>query len=491
MSQSDSREPSSRPAQDQRAQTASPAGGTPAAEMEASSKPPDEGRSRPRHGRTVVVRYGKMGQTGEFRHNLDPAPSPGTGVVVRTERGVELGRVVASVVPAPRPGGVTAEQVDGYLRRCGPDYPFRRNGKVLRLANHQDRIDQRHLDASSTEEASFAEEQIRQLELPMKLVTVEHLLGGERIVFHFSAEGRVDFRELVRRLAGQYRTRIEMHQVGARDEARLLGDYERCGRQCCCQTFLKNLRPVSMRTAKIQKATLDPSKISGRCGRLMCCLRFEQEGYDELRKKLPRRNTWVRTAEHVGRVVETHILTQLVRLALPDASHVVVANEDIEDRDVPPPKPGEPQPRKRPASAARHTKPEPPAEQPQAQEAAPQKPGEARAGEPAPASADDDAAARKRRRRRPSRKRRGGRKGPGGDKGQSRQMGGGAGSAAMAGASADGSFGRGGGSTRSGTSSGGGGSGDGTSTAGSGRSSGSKKRRRRKNRKRNKPPGRG
>jgi len=315
----------------------------------------------------------------------------------------------------------------------------------------------------------------------MKLVTVEHLLGGERIVFHFSAEGRVDFRELVRRLAGQYRTRIEMHQVGARDEARLLGDYERCGRQCCCQTFLKHLRPVSMRTAKIQKATLDPSKISGRCGRLMCCLRFEQDGYDELRTKLPRRNTWVRTAEHVGRVVETHILTQLVRLALPDASHVVVANEDIEERDVPPPKPGEPQPRKRPVPAARETKGEPPAEQPQAQEPAPQEPREPPAGEPAPASADEDAAAKKRRRR-PSRKRRGGRKDPGGDKGQSRQMGGRAGSAATAGAGASA-----GGSGASGDSSAGNSGG-----SGSGRSGSSKKRRRRRrNTKRNKSSGGG
>ena len=120
-----------------------------------------------------------------------------------------------------------------------------------------------------------------------------------------------------------------------------MGDFERCGRCCCCQSFLKDLRPVSMRMAKMQKATLDPSKISGRCGRLMCCLRYEDAGYEELRAKLPRRNSFVRTrAGQVGKVLDVQVLTQLVRLLLSDNSQTVVGNEEIVDRNVPPPPPG-------------------------------------------------------------------------------------------------------------------------------------------------------
>ncbi len=289
-----------------------------------------------------------MGSIGEFRHNLDPPPGREIQVVLRTERGVELGQVVAPVGEAGGYNYVTPERLKEFTSTNGPDYPFRRDGRVLRLANPQDVIDYRHLQQSAREAAGFCRQQMKDLGLEMRLVTVEHLLGGERIVFYFSAEQRVDFRELVRRLAGQYRTRIEMRQVGARDEARLVGDYERCGQQCCCQRFLKYLKPVSMRMAKTQKATLDPSKISGRCGRLMCCLRYEDETYEELRKRLPRKNTWIATKELVGRVVDTQTLTQLVQVQLPDNSRAVVSIEDIVERDTEP----LPKPETRPEPAA-------------------------------------------------------------------------------------------------------------------------------------------
>jgi len=354
--------------------------------------------------RTVIARYGLMGNIGEFRHNLDPPPGRDTQVVLRTERGVELGQVVATV---GEPGGydrVTPQRLKEFIGTNGPEYPLRRDGRVLRLANPQDVIDYRHLQQSAREAAGFCRQQIREIGLDMRLVTVEHLLGGERIVFYFSAEQRVDFRDLVRRLASQYRTRIEMRQVGARDEARLVGDYERCGQQCCCQRFLKYLKPVSMRMAKTQKATLDPSKISGRCGRLMCCLRFEDQTYEQLRKKLPRKNTWIATEELVGRVIETQVLTQLVRVQLPDNSRTVVAVEDITARDVePPPKPGtKPQaaPTAEPAlAAAGRDKPAAPEKTGQAAEppaAEPAKDLAAKEAEPAPA--------KKRRRRRSRRK---------------------------------------------------------------------------------------
>ena len=291
----------------------------------------------------VVVRYGAMRQIGQFRYSLDNPPPRGVKAVIRTDRGVELGEVLAAILPddqSPppcRPDCLTCAQVEGYLKSCGPEYPYSRQGKILRLATPQDLNDQAHLERSGKEELTFCKQQVAELHLQMRLVGVENLLGGERIIFYFTAENRVDFRELVRRLAGQYRTRIEMRQVGARDEARMVADYERCGQRCCCQEFLKDLQPVSIRMAKTQKATLDPAKISGRCGRLMCCLRYEDEGYEELRRKLPKKGIWVRTAALVGRVIETQILSQLVRVVTIDGTVSAVANEAILERNVPPP----------------------------------------------------------------------------------------------------------------------------------------------------------
>jgi len=294
-------------------------------------------------GNSIVVRYGVMQFIGEFRHNFPVAPVIGSRVVVRTERGVELGEVLMPVFRKEEGCNgcvrkITGDHLQKYLNECGPEHPFRRQGKVLRTANQQDVIDFRHLTHSAEEAAKFCRDHIVKFRLNMKLVKVEHLLGGGRIVFYFTAEQRVDFRELVKTLASQFRTRIEMRQVGARDEARLVGDYERCGQRCCCQQFLKNLKPVSMKMAKVQKATLDPSKISGRCGRLMCCLRYEDDGYEELRKRLPRRGIWVKLEDGtIGRVVDTQILTQLVKLELANREFEAVNVDDIIERDIPQP----------------------------------------------------------------------------------------------------------------------------------------------------------
>jgi len=165
-------------------------------------------------------------------------------------------------------------------------------------------------------EFKFCQQRIRERNLPMKLTCVEHLLGGAKIIFYFLADGRVDFRELVKDLAQQYHCRIEMRQIGVRDEARLLADYEHCGRPLCCRAFVKKLEPVSMKMAKCQKATLDPNKISGRCGRLMCCLRFEDAVYEDLRRSLPRRGARVTTPKGPGAVVDHEILRQCVRVDL-------------------------------------------------------------------------------------------------------------------------------------------------------------------------------
>ena len=292
-------------------------------------------------GPAVIVRYGQMRHIGACRHNFKTPPRPGQKVVVRTDRGVELGEVVSCLCGGGGCGygTISSQALDTFVKDNGPEYPFHRDGKIMRLANSQDIIDDRHLRNSAAEERTLCRQLVKQTNLPMRIVSVDHLLGGERIIFYFTSEARVDFRDLVRELAAQYHTRIEMRQVGARDEARLVADYEKCGQQCCCQSYLKDLRPVSMRMAKTQKASLDPTKISGRCGRLMCCLRYEDAGYEELKKRLPRKNSWVRTEKQYGRVVDSQILTQLVMIELLDRTQVPVPNEEIVERNCTPPTP--------------------------------------------------------------------------------------------------------------------------------------------------------
>jgi len=163
----------------------------------------------------------------------------------------------------------------------------------------------------------------------MELVDAEHLFGGERIIFYFLAEKRVDFRELVKDLAREYRTRIEMRQIGVRDEAKLLADYGDCGKPVCCNTHMAVMPPVSMRMAKLQKSTLDPTKISGRCGRLKCCLRFEQDVYEEYQREMPAVGSRVVTSKGVGRVLAQEILARKVLLEFEDGRRVAVAADEI------------------------------------------------------------------------------------------------------------------------------------------------------------------
>jgi cell fate regulator YaaT (PSP1 superfamily) len=163
----------------------------------------------------------------------------------------------------------------------------------------------------------------------MELVDVEHLLGGERIIFYFLAEKRVDFRELVKDLAREFQTRIEMRQIGVRDEAKLLADYGDCGKPVCCNTHMTTMPPVSMRMAKLQKSTLDPTKISGRCGRLKCCLRFEQDVYEEFHDQLPSVGTRVLTQKGQGRVLAQEVLARRVLVEFEDGRRLAVAVAEI------------------------------------------------------------------------------------------------------------------------------------------------------------------
>ena len=263
---------------------------------------------------TLVIRYGRMGMLARFTYTL-PRWRRGQRAVIRSDRGIETGTIVCRWLDRDDAHG------------GGGDLPVR--GEVLRLVTHADEIDERHLEQDAEREFAFCREKIAEHTLPMKLVGVEHLFGGDRILFYFVAEKRIDFRALVRDLAREFQTRIEMRQIGVRDEARLLGDYERCGRPLCCRAFMRDLEPVSMKMAKVQKATLDPAKISGRCGRLMCCLRFEHNTYKELAKNLPRRNTEVGTPAGKGKVVDTDVVTQIVGVLLEAGTRVNVPVESL------------------------------------------------------------------------------------------------------------------------------------------------------------------
>ena len=269
---------------------------------------------------TMVVRYGYQRLVAELKYDGDAKPGCGSKLVIRTDRGTELAEMLTTTCPNAGCGkSVSRKEMLDYIQASGGrDYPFTTRGRVLRVATIDDLNEQSHLEGRKAEFLRLCRGLVAELGLAMKLVEVELLLGAERAVFYYTSENYVDFRELVRRLSDHMQTRIEMVQVNAREEARLVADYEKCGQHCCCKQFLKVLKPISMRSAKVQKATVDPTKISGRCGRLMCCLRYEDQTYDELRKRLPNRKAVVETPDGVGVVVDTQILTQLALVRVGD-----------------------------------------------------------------------------------------------------------------------------------------------------------------------------
>lgn len=289
--------------------------------------------------KTIVVRYGYMKLVGEFPYDGDAKPGCGTKLVSRTPRGTEIVEMLTTTCEnAGCSKSVTRQEMLDYIENSGGrEFPFQTDGRILHVATIEELNKQASLDSNKKEYISRCKALIGELKLSMKLVEVEPILGEELLTFYFMAQERVDFRQLVRRLAAEFKTRIEMRQVGARDEARLVADYERCGQHCCCKNFLKVLKPVSMKSAKVQKATLDPLKISGRCGRLMCCLRYEDQSYDELRKRLPRRGTRVGTTEGPGVIVDGKILVQLVLVRLEEnENEIAVPVEELMDPDKAP-----------------------------------------------------------------------------------------------------------------------------------------------------------
>ena len=284
---------------------------------------------------SIVVRFGYMRMVGEFPYTGKEKPGCGSKLVVRTHRGTEIGEMLTSTCPnSGCSKSVTRKEMLEYIENSGGrQYPFHDRGKVLRVATVEDLNEQQRLEQQKNELRMRAKGMIEQAGLPMQVIEAEPMFGGERIVIYFGAEDRIDFRDLVSDMQREFDCKVELRQIGARDEARITADYERCGQYCCCKNFLKVLKPVSMKSAKVQKATLDPLKISGRCGRLMCCLRYEDETYEELRKNLPHRKSRVGTPDGDGFVVSTQILTQLALIKLDDGTEAAYPIEDLTEPD--------------------------------------------------------------------------------------------------------------------------------------------------------------
>ncbi len=266
--------------------------------------------------RVVTVRYGKMRARGRFRSKT-PGLIYSDRVVVQSDRGIEVGEIVFD---APRGAESRSEPLGWVVRRASDD-------------DAREHYELNERQAGPSGEFEFCRDRIAALELPMRLVDVERPFGGGKLIFFFTADGRVDFRELVRDLAKRFRTRIEMKQIGVRDEAKVLGEVGDCGRELCCRTFLTRMQPISMRMAKVQKTTLDPTKISGRCGRLKCCLRYEFDAYLSLREALPRSGTRVRHDGRTATVSGMDILSQMVTIVLPSGERNVVHVSTLEPAD--------------------------------------------------------------------------------------------------------------------------------------------------------------
>jgi cell fate regulator YaaT (PSP1 superfamily) len=360
---------------------------------------------------SIVVKFGSMRLIGEYPYDGDAKPGCGSKIVVRTHRGTELAEMLTTTCPnSGCSKSISRREMLEYVENSGgKDYPFHTNGRVIRVATVED------LNAWSAMRDRFARtelaavrERAEAMGFTMKIVEVEPVLGGEHVVVHYLSEERVDFRELVPQLARHFGARVEMHQIGARDEARLTADYEKCGQHCCCKNFLKVLKPVSMRSAKTQKASLDPLKISGRCGRLMCCLRYEDETYEELKKRLPHRKTRVGTSEGPGTVIDGKILVQLVLVRLDhNGQDIAVPVEELLPPDACPQPAAQPDPMRgldrrsvERRLRERGNAPPKPKQEPRQEPGSTASPAPDSASEPQAQGASPDGAPRKKRRRR-------------------------------------------------------------------------------------------
>ncbi len=260
----------------------------------------------------IGVRFQNAGKLYFF----DPGPfwpTPGDFVVVETARGIEFGEVVTSV-----------REINDELLQS----PLK---KVVRIATAEDVQHAQDNKAGEKEAYAICQKKIAEHKLDMKLVSVEYTFDNSKILFYFTANGRVDFRSLVKDLAAVFKTRIELRQIGVRDEAKMLGGLGPCGRPICCGAFLGDFQPVSIKMAKEQNLSLNPTKISGVCGRLMCCLKYEQENYEQTRKRMPKVGKEVITPDGPGVVWDLNIIKESVRVRVQKGDSSELKDYPVED----------------------------------------------------------------------------------------------------------------------------------------------------------------
>ncbi len=245
----------------------------------------------------IGVRFKDVGKIYYFDPNSVPLKI-GDYVIVETARGVECGQVAMA---------------NTQLEDTEILFPLK---KMIRKATEKDLECLKQNKEKEKKAFKICEEKILQHNLDMKLVDVEYTLDNNKILFYFTADGRVDFRALVKDLASVFRTRIELRQIGVRDEAKMLGGIGVCGRPFCCSSFLGEFQPVSIKMAKEQGLSLSPVKISGTCGRLMCCLKYEQDAYSDLLRKTPKVGAIVNTPDGKGTVVEQNLITGVLKVSL-------------------------------------------------------------------------------------------------------------------------------------------------------------------------------
>lgn len=260
-------------------------------------------------GRTVLVRLRELGQAFVYDAQ-DLAVKEGDYVIVEHDRGLDYGRVVS-------PNGVAAE-VPAKEKEKEPIK------KIVRLAEAKDLKQVEDNKVKAKDAFGTCLKKIDEHKLDMKLVQAEYSFDRSKIIFYFTAAGRVDFRNLVKDIAKIFKARIELRQIGVRDEARLFGGFGSCGRELCCAKFLKDFEPVTIKMAKEEGLPLNPPKISGVCGRLMCCLSYEYETYKALSKGLPREGERIHTAEGKGKVVGVNVFKRTAFVELEDGKQIEI-----------------------------------------------------------------------------------------------------------------------------------------------------------------------
>ena len=261
------------------------------------------------------IRFKKPGKIYFF----DPGElhiEEGMHVIVDTAMGEEYGEVVIA----------SKEVEDSEISE-----PLK---KILRVSSHKDEKIFSELKVKEPEALRICEEKIKKHGLDMKLIDCEYKFDGSKLIFYFTADGRIDFRELVKDLAAIFRTRIELRQIGVRDEVKRMGGLGMCGRELCCCSFLGNFATVSIKMAKEQNISLNPSKISGRCGRLMCCLNYEEEVYEEKLKRMPKIGAIVKTEDGTGEVVSIETLKEIVRVKFEDGEDSFFKKYEAKDIEI-------------------------------------------------------------------------------------------------------------------------------------------------------------